>query len=87
MREALAIESEAAESVQAAEAEQQRGEPELSLGLLSQAIERERDSLDLFEEGMETLRQALQDRRRALEQQQNILNQLVGDLNLHKKAE
>lgn len=84
MREAIAIETEAAESVDAAEVEQQRGETELSLDLLSQAIERERDSLDLFAQGMETFRLALEDRRRALEQQQQILNQLAGKMNPHK---
>ncbi len=87
LREAIAIKTEATGSVEAAEAEQRRGESELSLDLLNQAIERERDSLDLFEQGMETLYRAVGDRRRALEQQQKILNQLAGDLNFCKGAE
>jgi len=77
MNEALAAEAESVERVNAAEAEQERGQPAVSLGLLMQAIEKERDSLDLLEQGMETLRQSLEDRRRALDQQEEILNQLL----------
>ena len=73
---AVALELEAAEQVAAAKSEQTRGESSLSIGLLIDAIEKERDSLDLLEQGVETLRQSLEQRRRSLEQQQEILNAL-----------
>ena len=73
---AVALQFEAAEEVDAALSEQSRGAPSVSIGLLLDAIEKERDSLDLLEQGVETLRQALEQRRRSLEQQQEILTQL-----------
>jgi hypothetical protein len=74
---AVALELEAAEQVDAAQSEQSRGAPSISLGLLMAAIEKERDSLDLLEQGVETLRQSLEHRRRSLEQQQEILTALA----------
>lgn len=75
--DALVLELEAVEEVDAARSEQVRGEPAVSLDLLSEAIEKEQASLDLLEQGVETLRQSLEQRRRALEQQQEILNDLT----------
>jgi HAMP domain-containing protein len=77
---AVALEFEAAEQVDAAQSEQSRGAPSISLGLLRDAIEKERDSLDLLEQGVETLRQSLEQRRRSLEQQQEILSALANCL-------
>jgi hypothetical protein len=77
VKEALAIEAESNDEVEAARVEQQRGQSTLSLGLLLEAIEKERASLNLLDEGVETLRQAVEDRRKALEQQQEILHELV----------
>src|SRR5262245_44287270 len=74
---AVALELEAAEQVDAAKSEQTRGEGSLSVDLLIDAIEKEKDSLDLLEQGVETLRQSLEHRRRSLEQQQEILNALA----------
>ena len=74
--EAIALGSESAEEVQAALSEKDRGGPGVSLGLLLSAIEKERDSLDLMEQGIETLRQAVDDRRRSLELQQQVLLEL-----------
>lgn len=74
---AVALEFEAAEQVAAAHSEQTRGQSSISVGLLIDAIEKERDSLDLLERGVETLRQSLEQRRRSLEQQQEILNALA----------
>jgi len=74
---AVALELEAAEQVDAAQSEQTRGESSLSIDLLIDAMEKERDSLDLLEQGVETLRQALEERRRSLEQQHEILNALA----------
>jgi hypothetical protein len=77
VQEALAIEEESAREVEAARAEQQRGEPALSAGLLLESIRKERESLDLFDQGINTLKQALEQRKRSLEQQQEILQDLV----------
>lgn len=73
---AVALQLEAAEEVDAARSEQSRGAPSVSIGLLLDAIDKERESLDLLEQGVETLRQALERRRRSLEQQQEILTDL-----------
>jgi hypothetical protein len=73
---AVALQLEAAEEVDAAQSEQSRGAPSVSIGLLLGAIEKERESLDLLEQGVETLRQSLEQRRRSLEQQQEILMKL-----------
>lgn len=73
---AVALQLEAAEEVDAAESEQSRGAPSVSIGLLLDAIEKERASLDLLEQGVETLRQSLEHRRKSLEQQQEILTNL-----------
>jgi hypothetical protein len=77
MKEALAIGAESVDEVGAARAEQERGAPELSVGLLLQALAKERESLDLFDQGIETLKQAVEDRRRALDQQEELLNDLA----------
>lgn len=77
VKEALAIEEESASGIEAALGEQQQGEPALSAGLLLDAIQKERESLDLMEQGVETFRQALEDRRRALETQEEIVQNLV----------
>jgi hypothetical protein len=74
---AVALELEAAEQVEAAKSEQTRGESSLSVDLLIDAIKKERDSLDLLEQGVEMLRQSLEQRRRSLEQQEEILNALT----------
>jgi hypothetical protein len=68
--------SESAEEVEAALTEKDRGGPGVSVGLLLDAIEKERDSLDLMEQGMNTLRDALEQRRRSLELQQQVLLEL-----------
>ena len=81
MKEALAIEAESVDEVDAARAEQESGRSDLSAGMLLRAVAKERESLDLFEQGIETLRQALEQRRQALDQQEELLNELVGELN------
>jgi hypothetical protein len=72
----VALVSESAEEVEAALTEKDRGGPGVSVGLLLDAIEKERDSLDLMEQGMNTLRDALEQRRRSLELQQQVLLEL-----------
>ena len=74
---AVALELEASEQVDAARSEQSRGTDSISLDLLMDAMEKERDSLDLLEQGIETLRQSLEQRRKSLEQQQEIISSLA----------
>lgn len=76
VEEAVALGSESAEEVEAAMSEKDRGGPGVSLGLLLDAIEKERDSLELMEQGVETLREAIEQRRRSLELQQQVLVEL-----------
>lgn len=76
VEEAVALGSESAEGVEAALSEKDRGGPGVSLGLLLDAIEKERESLELMERGVETLRDAIEQRRRSLELQQQVLLEL-----------
>lgn len=76
VEEAVALGTESAEGVEAALSEKDRGGPGVSLGLLLDAIEKERDSLELMEQGVETMREAIEQRRRALELQQQVLLEL-----------
>jgi hypothetical protein len=80
VHDALVMENEAADGIEAAQVEQQSGRSTLSLGLLREAIEKERASLDLLEQGVETLYQSLQQRRQALDQQTEILDQVISQL-------
>ena len=74
--EAVQLQAEATEEVEAAVSEKDRGGPAVSVGLLLDAIEKERDSLELMEQGIETLREAIEQRRRSLELQQQVLTDL-----------
>lgn len=80
LKEALEIESEAVEGVEAARAEQELGQSATSAGLLLEAIQKERKSLDLLEEVVESLKQALEERRQALEQQEEILQSMAASM-------
>jgi hypothetical protein len=77
LNEAIDLETEAAEGIGAARAEHELGQPALSLDLLKKAVEKERASLDLLDEGVDTLKQALDRRREALDQQTEILDQMM----------
>ena len=76
VEEAVALGSESADEVEAAMSEKDRGGPAVSLGLLLDAIEKERESLEMMEQGVETLRDAIEQRRRSLELQQQVLLEL-----------
>lgn len=76
VEEAVALGSESADEVEAALSEKDRGGPAVSLGLLLDALEKERDSLALMEQGVETLREGIEQRRRSLELQQQVLLEL-----------
>ena len=75
--EAVQLETESTQEVEAALTEKDRGGPGVSLGLLRDAIEKERDSLDLMEQGIESLREGIEQRRRALELQEQVLSELA----------
>lgn len=77
MNEAMRLEAEAAEELDAARAEQQRGSPTLSLELLRHAIEKEREGLELQEQALAKQREAIEERRKALEQQEQVLDELL----------
>lgn len=80
VKEAIAMQAVAADDVEAAEAEQQRGAPSVSVDLLIDAVRKEREGLDKLEEGIDVLRESLEERRRALDRQDEILGQLVNRL-------
>jgi hypothetical protein len=77
--EAVQLGAEATQEVEAAVTEKDRGGPGVSIGLLLDALEKERDSLELMEQGVETLREAIEQRRRSLELQQQVLLELSED--------
>lgn len=86
INEAATLESGAAEGVEAALAEAERGSTPFSIGLLLDAAQKERESLDAIEESMETLRLSLDQRRRAIDQQEQILRDLSESLTLERSA-
>lgn len=87
VEDAAALGSESADGVEAAMSEKDRGGPSVSLGLLLDAIEKERDSLELMEQGVDTLRDAIEQRRRSLELQQQVLLELSENSQDEKDAE
>lgn len=87
MEEAVALGSQATEEVEAAVSEKDRGGSAVSIGLLLDAIEKEHDSLDLMEQGVDKLRDALEQRRRSLELQKQVLLELSESCQDQDKAE
>lgn len=80
INEAADLEAGAAEEVEAALAESDRGSSPFSIGLLLEAAQKERESLEAIEQSMETLRLSLAQRRRAIDQQEEILRDLSDSL-------
>lgn len=76
INEAATLEADAAEGVEAAVAESERSDRPFTIGLLLDAAQKERESLDAIEQSMETLRLSLAQRRRAIDQQEEILRDL-----------
>lgn len=74
---AMQLQAEAAEELDAARAEQERGAPFASLGLLRDALRKEREALDLQERALEQQREAIEERRRALDREEQILDDLL----------
>ncbi len=81
---AATLEADAADGVEAAVAEFERSERPFTIGLLLDATEKERESLDAIEESMEALRLALAQRRRAIDQQDEILRDLSQALTIER---
>ena len=82
--EAATLEADAADGVEAAVAEFERSERPFTIGLLLDATQKERESLDAIEESMEALRFALAQRRRAIDQQDEILRDLSQALTMER---
>ncbi len=76
INEAATLEADAAGGVEAALAEAERSDRPFTIGLLLDATQRERESLDAIERSMEGLRLSLAQRRRAIDQQEEILRDL-----------
>jgi hypothetical protein len=86
MNQAANLEAGAADGVEAALAEKDRGSQPFSIGLLLDAVEKERASLESIEQSMETLRLSLAQRRRTIDQQEEILRDLSECLRQERKA-
>ena len=80
INEAADLEAGAADDVEAAVAETERSGSPFSIGLLLDAAQKERDSLEAIEQSIETLRLSLDQRRRAIDQQEDILRDLSDSL-------
>ena|ERR1043166_3104955 len=77
---AVDLEAGAADAVEAALAESDRGSSPFCIGLLLDAAQKERESLEAIEQSIETLRLSLDQRRRAMDQQEEILRDLSNSL-------
>ena len=80
LNKAARLETQAAEQVEAALGEGKRGSSPFSIGLLLEAAQKERESLDAIEESMEIIRLSLAQRRRAIDQQEEALRDLSESL-------
>src|ERR1700741_3933520 len=80
INEAEDLEAGAADEVEAALAERDRGSSPFSIGLLLDAAQKERESLEAIEQRIEELRLSLDQRRRAIDQQEEILRDLSHSL-------
>ena len=80
MEDANRLQTEAAEELEAARAEQQRGEQAGSSELLKEAVEKEQAAIELQEQALDQQRQAIGERRKALEQQKQKLEMTSDEL-------
>ena len=62
-----------------------RGNAPFTIGLLLNATQRERESLEAFEESINTLRLSLEQRRRVIDQQEEILRDLSESLSTRRR--
>jgi hypothetical protein len=80
INDAAELEAGAADGVEAALAESDRASPPFSIGLLLEAAQKERESLEAIEQSLDTLRLSLDQRRKAIDQQEEILRDLSDSL-------
>jgi hypothetical protein len=80
INDAATLESEAANEVEAAIVEGNRGNAPFTIELLLNAMQRERESLDAIDKSLDTLRLSLEQRRRAIDQQEEALRDLSESL-------
>ncbi len=78
MQEAIRLQTEAAEELEAARAEQQRGEQAVSVELLKEAVDKEQAAIKLQEQAIDEQREAVEERHRAFEQQRQDLDESLG---------
>ncbi len=69
--------NEAAQGVEAAVSEGQRGDVPFSVGLLLDASQKELRSLEAMEQSLDSIREAIDQRRRAIDQQEELLRDLA----------
>ncbi len=73
MQEAMRLQTEAAEELESARAEQQRGAQAISSELLKEAVEKEQAAIELQEHALAEQRRAVEERHKAFEQQKQKL--------------
>ena len=73
MQEAVRLQTEAAEELEAARAEQQRGEQAASSELLKEAVEKEQEALKLQEQALAQQRREVEERHKVFDQQKQEL--------------
>lgn len=76
----MEIDREAADQVEAAVSEAQRGDIPFSVGLLIEASQKELLSLSAMERTLDLLRESIDQRRRAIDQQEQMLRDLASSL-------
>ena len=80
MQEATRLQIEAAEELEAARAEQQRGEQAISSELLKEAVEKEQAAIELQEHALAEQQRAVEERHKAFEQQKQELEMTCDEL-------
>ena len=80
--DAMTLEADSADGVEAAVGESRRGSSAFPISLLIEAVEKERESLDAIELAMDSLHLSLEQRRRAIYQQDEMLRELSNSLNV-----
>lgn len=85
INDAMTLRSEAANEGEAGVVEGHRGNAPFTIELLLNATQRERESLEAFEEGINTLLLSLEQRRRVIDQQEEILRDLSQSLSTRRR--
>ncbi len=80
MQEAMRLQTEAAEELESARAEQQRGAQAISSELLKEAVEKEQAALELQAQALAQQHQVVEERHKAFEHQKQELEMTSDDL-------